>query len=231
MRLLPAAAAALLGLAAVTAPLSAQNGVVDEGTLLVSRNGASVGREAFRIVRVDGGDGVFMATAQGSYGSRRLAPALSVSEDGRPLLYRLEAREGSAAPERVQATARAGRLSVLLHRGGGESAKDYVLGPRTLVVDDDVLHHHAFLAALLGTTAKVEAVTIVVPRSGRQLRGTLTAVGDETVEVGGRPVPARHLTLALPGDVRDVWVDARGRLLKVAIASQGIVAVREEPPR
>jgi hypothetical protein len=230
MRLLPVAALAVLGLAH-TAPLRAQNGVVDEGTLLVSRNGAQVGRETFRIVRVDGGDGVFMATAQGSYGARRLAPALSVSEDGRPLLYRMETREGAEGQERVQATARAGRLSVLLHTGRGESAKDYVLGGGSVLIDDEVLHHHVFLASLLGAAPRADAVSVVIPSAGRQLRGTLTAAGDETVEIAGRAVPARHLTLTLPDGARDVWVDARGRLLKVAIASQGIVAVREEPPR
>jgi hypothetical protein len=30
---------------------------------------------------------------------------------------------------------------------------------------------------------------------------------------------------------RDLWVDAAGRVLKVAIASRGLVAQRNEPPR
>lgn len=230
MRLLLAAALGVLGLATAS-PLRAQAGVVDEGTLLVSRNGALVGRETFRIVRVDGGEGVYMATAQASYGTRRLAPALSLSEEGRPLLYRLEARDGSTAQERVQATARAGRLSVVLHTAGTESAKDYVLSPGTLVLEDEVLHHHVFLGNLLGGAPRAEAVSVVIPRDGKQLRGSVTAVGEESVEVGGRGVPARHLMLTLPDGDRDVWVDARGRLLKVSIPRLGIVAVREAPPR
>lgn len=230
MRLLPAAALLFAGLASAS-PLAGQNTVMDEGTLIVSRNGAAVGREAFRIVRVDGGEGVFMATAQGSYGTRRLVPALTVSEEGRPLLYRLETRDGSASQERVQATARAGRLSVLLHTSGGESAKDFVVGGGSVILDEEVLHHHVFLASLRPDAPSAHPVNVVIPRAGRQVRGMLSVPGTESVEIGGRAVPARHLTLTLPDGARDVWVDEEGRLLKVVIGSQGIVAIREAPPR
>lgn len=224
--------ATALGLAAA-APLAraaAQNTIVDEGTLIVVRNGAVVGRETFRIVEVDGGEKVFTATAQVSHGTRRLTPALSVSATGNPLLYRMELREGTTVQERLQATARPGRLSVLLQTDGGEAAKDYVLGSGALVLDDDIYHHYAFVPAARAGGAGSE-VMVVVPRSGRQLRATLAAVGEEQVEIGGRTVPATHYVLTLPGGARDVWADANGRLLRVSLPALALTATREELPR
>ena len=55
--------------------------------------------------------------------------------------------------------------------------------------------------------------------------------GEEPVAVDGQLLPATRLVLALPDGSRDVWVDSRGRLLKVALPSQGITAVRDERPR
>jgi hypothetical protein len=56
--------------------------------------------------------------------------------------------------------------------------------------------------------------------------------GAATVSIGGRMLPARHLALVEPGGAsRELWVDAQGRVLKVTIASRGVTAVRDDPPR
>jgi len=50
--------------------------------------------------------------------------------------------------------------------------------------------------------------------------------------VGGDPIMARHIKLTEPsGAVRDLWVDAQGRVLKVQLGAQGLTAVRDEPPQ
>lgn len=217
------AAALLIALPAI-AP--AQRPVIDEGTLLVSRNGARAGRESFRIQAAENGR-FLTATGQSVLGDVRITPALSVdSASGTPMLYRVEARTGSGA-ERLQATGRPGRLSAAFHRAGGESAKEYVLNGHVVVLDDDLYHQYALLP-LLGWTGRV---TVIVPRQGSQQAGTLSERGPTTVQVDGQVVPARHLVLELAGGHHDIWVDARGRLLRVAIPSRGVEAVREEMPR
>lgn len=217
------AAALLLALPAV-AP--AQRPVMDEGTLLVSRNGTRVGRESFRIQAAEKGR-FLTATGQSVVGDVRITPALSVdSASGTPVLYRVEARSGGTA-ERLQATGRPGRLSAAFHRAGGESAKEYVLTGKVVVLDDELYHQYALLP-LLGWTGPV---TVIVPRQGSQLAAVLTDRGAAFVRVDGTDVPARHLVLELAGGHHDIWVDSRGRLLRVAIPSRGVEAVREELPR
>lgn len=217
------AAALLLALPAV-AP--AQRPVIDEGTLLVSRNGARAGRESFRIQAAENGR-FLTATGQSVLGDVRITPALSVdSATGTPMLYRVEARTGGSS-ERLQATGRPGRLSAAFHRAGGESAKEYVLSGHVVVLDEDLYHQYALLP-LLGWTGRV---TVIVPRQGSQQAGTLSDRGSSTVRVDGKDVAARHLVLEVDGGPRDIWVDSQGRLLRVAIRSLGVDAVREEVPR
>ena len=56
-------------------------------------------------------------------------------------------------------------------------------------------------------------------------------MGLEPVEVGGKSVTATHYSLVSGGVRRDFWLDASGRLLRVEIPSQQLVATREELPR
>lgn len=218
--------AALL-LAAVPSTSPAQRPVMDEGTLLISRNGTRVGREAFRVQATENGR-FLTATGQVVHGELRVTPALSVdSASGTPVLYRIETRASGGATERLQATGRPGRLSVVSQRAGGESAKEFVLTGRVVILDDDTYHQYALLP-LLGLAGPV---TVVIPRQGRQIQGILTNRGAGSVRIDGRDVAARHLVLEVAGDSRELWVDHAGRLLKVTIPSQGIEAVREELPR
>jgi hypothetical protein len=54
---------------------------------------------------------------------------------------------------------------------------------------------------------------------------------NQEVELGNGKVPARHLKVVdAAGIAIDVWRDAERRVLRVAIQSRGIVAVRDAPP-
>lgn len=226
MRLSSPAAALLL--AVLGTPAAAQRApLLDEGTLLVSHNGARVGRESFRIQAAENGR-YLTATAQAAHGESRLAPALSVdSATGMPVLYRVEFRPGDGTVERLQATGRPGRLSAVAQRAGGESAKEYVLSGSVVVLDADVYHQYA-LIPLLRLSGRV---TVVTPRSGVQRAGSIVDRGSSTIRVDRRDISARHFAVEMPDGRHDVWVDAGGRLLKVAIPGRGIEAVREEAPR
>ncbi|MBA3889985.1 MAG: hypothetical protein H0X64_05595 [Gemmatimonadaceae bacterium] len=217
-------AAALLLALPVVAP--AQRPVIDEGTLVVSKNGARAGRESFRIQAAENGR-FLTATGQSVLGETRITPALSVdSASGTPMLYRVEARSGGTS-ERLQAAGRPGRLSAAFQRAGGESAKEYVLSGNVVVLDDDVYHQYALLA-LLGWSGRV---TVIVPRQASQQAATLTDRGASSVRVDGRDVPARHFILETAGGSHEFWVDGQRRLLRVSIPGRGVEAVREELPR
>ena len=207
-------------------PVSAQQATLDEGTLIVSRGGAAIGRESFRIVQAADEGRVLTSTAQIAYGDRRISPTLSADGAGSALLYRVEVRNKGQVDERLQASARGGRLSAVRHTPGGESSKEYVVAAGAFVIDDEVLHQHAILAL----TRSAGPLTIVIPRGNTQLSGRLVDRGQDTLTVDGRRVTATRWALELPTGTHDFWADGRGRLLKVALPAKGIVAVREELP-
>lgn len=220
-----AATLALLGAAAPT-PLLAQDVVPasDEGMLLLRRGSEVIGREAFRIARGADGNVLYSLSATVSLGDRRITPSLSTDGSGTPLLYRAEASTGGSRTERVRATGRPGRLSAVLQQTGAESAKEYILGSRALLLDEDVYHQYALVPLAAGG-----AVTVVVPRRGQQLAARVERRGEATVTVDGRAVPASHWAVVAPDGVREVWLDPAGRLLRVSAG--GVTATREELPR
>ena len=73
---------------------------------------------------------------------------------------------------------------------------------------------------------------MVVPHRNVQVMMRIEDRGPASVTVGGQSLPGRALVLIEPGGAnREIWVDAQGRVLKVAIPSRGITALRDEPPR
>ena len=209
---------------------SGQGQTVDEGTFLISRAGAPAGRESFRIVRSPSASGeVFRATAQISIGERRVVPALSTDSTGTPESYVVAVQDGAGPAIRLQARARPGRLSALLQTPHGESAREYIIPPTTVLLDDDIAHQ-LFFVTLSGR--QPGSLTVVDPLSGRQTRATLERRGSESLSIGGQEVQATHYALAsaeLPR--RDFWVDAVGRVLKVSCTAHQLTAVRDELPR
>ena len=97
-----------------------------------------------------------------------------------------------------------------------------------LLLDDEVIHHHWFLAL----RSRNGSIPVVVPRQGN-VQGTVTmsTVGQETLQIGNHDLAATHLRATMSGgQVHDLWVDGSGRLLKVALPAKGLVAVRDDPP-
>jgi hypothetical protein len=227
MRRLLGLALALTAVATSARRAHPQGTPFDEGTFVVTRNGAVVGKEAFRILRSSGHKQLYTSTAQCAFGEKRIAPALSADGAGVPLLYRVEVKNGGDVEERLQATGRPGRLHAVLQTRTGESSKEYVVTNGALILDDDVVHHHFFVPL----ARRSGEVTVVVPRRNSQVTGRVDERGNEKVRVDGKDVSAVHYVITLPDGARDLWFDEGGRLLKVAMPARGVVALREELPR
>ena len=223
----PLAIALALAASAFASPAPAQGTTVDEGTFVVTRNGAVVGKEAFRILRSSSGGRLYTSTAQCAFGERRMSPALSADASGVPLLYQLEVKNGGDLEERLRATGRPGRLNAVLQTRTGESAKEYVVAGGALILDEDVYHQHFFVPL----AQRSGAVTVVVPRRNTQVAARVEDLGRDKVRIDGKDVAAIHLIITLPDGARDLWFDDSGRLLKVAVPARGLVALREELPR
>jgi hypothetical protein len=205
----------------------AQGAPVDEGTFVVTRHGALVGKEAFRILRSSSRGQLYTSTAQCAFGDRRISPTLSADGSGVPLLYQVEVKNGGDVEERLRATGRPGRLHAVLQTRTGESSKEYVVTSGALILDDDVFHQHFFVPL----ARRSGAVTVVVPRRNSQVTGRVEERGTDKIRVDGKEVLAVHFVVTLPDGARDLWFDEGGRLLKVALPARGLIALREELPR
>ena len=222
---------AVLALSASTAlPAVAQVTTLDEGTFTITRNGTPVGRESFSIRSSPGGIGgpVVQARATVSYDDRRLTPVLKSDANGSPTEYQLEVRAGANASEVLKGVIRRGRFSATMQTPRGENLKEYVVSEGALVLDEDVFHQYYFLAR----GNRTGAVPVVVPHRNVQVVMRIEDRGPASVTIGGQSIAGRALVLVEPGGAnREIWVDSQGRVLKVAIPSRGLLALRDEPPR
>jgi hypothetical protein len=206
----------------------AQVATVDEGSFTITVNGARAGREDFRIRSTPGAGGTeVVATANVSYGTRRVSPQLQADSMGVPIRYVVQVKDGPGVDERVEGMVGRGRVSASVKNSRGESASEFVVSQRAVVIDDDVFHQYYFL-----TRRSPGPVSVIVPRRNAQVVMQLAEVGTDKVSIGGSTIDARRFAITDPGGAnREVWADAAGRLLKVAIPSRGIVALRDDPPR
>ncbi len=210
-------------------PLAAQETVVDEGTFVITRNNAPIGREAYRIVAAAAGGGqAYRATATISFDSSRISLRLTTDSAGAPLTYQAEVRVHGRLEARVDGNGRPGVFSTLAKTPDGESARDYVMGPNPLLLDSEAFDPYYF--ALL--PPKRARFSVINPRAGTQATFRLEERGQEPIRVGRGTITARHFALVgADGASRDVWVDGQGRLLRVAIPARGLIAQRDEAPR
>lgn len=202
--------------------------VADEGSFTISVGGRTAGRENFRISATTRGDVTeYVARADVTYGDRKVTPELRTGPDGAVVSYEVTTRSGGSTESWRGALTR-GRLNATIASGRGTSAREYIVPAGTLVLDDEIIHQHWFLAL----RARSGSMSVVVPRRADvQSTVTMTTVGEETLQVGNHDLPATHLRAVLGGgEVHEIWVDKSGRLLKVALPARNLVAIRDDPP-
>jgi hypothetical protein len=219
---------ALVCLLTAVPAASAQVTTLDEGSFTLFVGAERVGREEFSIRRVpDGGRFVLLSQATIAWDDRRLAPALRTDSLGVPLSYQMEVRTEGRVGTRVSATAAGSRLALRVTTDRGESARQLPVADRTVILDDEVVHHHYFVVRQGAGT-----MSVIVPRRLGREDVVVTVRPSTAIEIGTGTVPARHFLVTDPaGVVTDVWVDADGRLLRLAVPARGFVAIRDEPPR
>lgn len=223
---------ALVAALACPVVLAAQVVTADEGSFTVSRDGARIGREEFRIVRQPAAGGQeYVARGQMAYGDRRMTAALRTDATGAPLGYQVEVRNGPETETRLTGTIVHGRFSAQVRTPRGEAASEFPAGDGTVIVDDEIYHQFYFLS-LGGRLAGASSdVPMLVPRHNAQSTVRVSRQGSDAVSIGGESIAATRLVVTGAGaPERQVWVDASGRVLKVAVPSQRVIALRDDPP-
>ncbi len=144
---------------------------------------------------------------------------VELGADSLPRVVQFEASNGD--DRRVLAQFGARRLTIRTISAEGESAREYPAAGRNLVVDDSVF---SLYAVPPGTASG--PVRLVSPRNDTRTDYQLTDRGTESTLVAGERLSLRHLVFTAGTDVRHVWYDAAGRLMKVEIPSRRLVAER-----
>ncbi len=226
--ILTAAALAVL----VPVWVEAQSVVLDEGSFEISIDGRRAGTEEFSIRRSGvGPNAQTIATAEITLsvpeGRLDMRPALQVIGRGITITA-YQTKVSGAREEEVFVTAADGRFLLRMRSDRGEQERELRAVPGTLIIDRNVAHQHYFI-----THRMLEAsgsIAVMIPGEGRQYQVTVTEVGEEQVQVGGRTLQSRHLQLTTGSETRDLWVDADGRVLRVTDPASGYSAIRTRPP-
>jgi len=206
----------------------AQVRTIDQGSFTITMNNQRIGREDFSVVEdASTQNPVVRAKAIVEYRERglRLQPLLTVNAAGASTEYEIVVRGGPIQKWTGQIERNRVRSFVSSERG--QSAKEFVVSVGAMVLDDDVFHQYYFLAKRAGDGP----IPVIVPQRNAQSTVTVTRDGTERFEIGNSQIEAQKLVVTeASGPTREVWVDAQGRVLRVAMQSRGIVATRDEPP-
>jgi len=207
---------------------AAQVRTIDQGSFTVTTNNQRTGREDFSIVEDASTPNVrIYAKATVEYRERglKLQPLLTANAAGASTEYDITVRGGSL--QRWTGTIDRNRVRSMIFSERGQAAKEFVVSVGAMVLDDDVFHQYYFLAKRAGDGP----IPVIVPQRNAQSTVTVTREGTERFEIGNAQIEAQKLAVTeASGPTREVWVDAQGRVLRVAIPSRGLVATRDEPP-
>jgi hypothetical protein len=221
---------ALIALSLAARIAAGQATVVDEGSFTISRGGNRIGREDFSIRHVPTTAGAFETLTRGLVvlGPRRLTVDLSADSIGLPARFQSKTTGEGRTSDTYRAEVVGRRLSARSLRSSGESARELLLPDACLLVEDGVLHLLQFVVARGSGT-----VQAMVPARGVIVTLTVEDAGADRVSIAFQSIAARKFIVREGGSalVREVWTDARGRLLKVAIPSEQLLGVRDDAPR
>lgn len=208
---------------------------LDVGSFTITVNGQRAGREQFSIQRIESNDGgTVELRSESAVGETRTALRLEADSAGTPVRFSVEARDGAELTLRLGGQRVRGRFATLARSVTGEAAREYLLRPGAVVVEDDGVVQYALLVR--GRTLRPGAgVTLpsLTPTANSQgaVRVVLEADDDVVVIAGARRVAQRYRIVTSTGEVRLVWAEAGGLLLRLSIPSRGLEALRDDVPR
>ncbi|WP_337171135.1 hypothetical protein [Gemmatimonas aurantiaca] len=208
---------------------------LDEGSFTILLRGQRVGREQFSVQQLAGADGaVFELRAESAQGDRRTAMRLEADSAGTPVRYSLEEREGAEQTLRLGGQRIRGRFTTLARSVNGEAAREYLLRPGALVVEDEGLVQHALLVRMpLRVPGEAATRPSLTPAANSQgaVHIVLEATADTVTIAGARRIAQRWRVVTASSEIRMVWADPEGRLLRITIPSRGLEARRDDVPR
>ncbi len=203
--------------------LHAQDVVLDEGRFTLFIEGREAGSESFEIHRLGMGQSArIVATATVSLGGTEMRPTLEASPDFRVTGYQNRVTGAREADLSVVLNGR--RYVSRMSSAEGEVQREYRAAPRTTVLENRVSHQYYFLAQFIdGGSGPMLALS---PVDGEQARLEVVSTETEPFRLGDQQLDARHIRLQGGGELRELWIDDQGRVLRVEIPAIGFRAER-----
>ncbi len=208
---------------------------IDVGSFTLFLAGQRAGREQFSMRRVDTPDGgVLELRAESAIGESRSAMRLETDSAGTPVRYSLEERRGAEITLRLGGQRVRGRFATIARGITGEAAREYLLLPQAIILEEDGLLPYALLVR--GRRAEVgvgQSIPTLSPSANRQgvVRLVLETVRDTVIIAGARRPAWRWRAVTVSGDARTIWADPDGRLLRILLPARGLEALRDDVPR
>lgn len=208
---------------------------LDVGSFTIFVAGQRAGREQFSIRRIQSQDGATLELrAESASGEQRTAMRLETDSAGTPVRYSLEERRGAELTRRLGGQRIRGRFATIARGVTGEAAREYLLAPNAIILEEDGLLQYALLVR--GRSAEVGAaltIPTLTPTENRQgvVRLVLETRADTVIIAGARRPAFRWRAVTVSGDARTIWADAEGRLLRVLLQARGLEALRDDVPR
>jgi hypothetical protein len=220
------------------ASVGTQGSIADQGSFTVLQAGVKVAREVFTIREAPPPDVGYVLEGAVVYPARRVVPILRTDSGGTPIRYEVDEFAGDRRESQLTLSVTRGRGSERVQTRRGESATEFKVAQGTRLLDDDVFAQYYFIARATVRSQPHSSGPVqgmVVPLLVPQREGTVTApvtvIGNERLDIAGQSRTAIHLRIVpSDGDVRDIWADAQGRLLRIAIPARGLVALRDDVP-
>lgn len=197
---------------------------VDDAVFVLHRNGVVVGEEHVSLHRMGlGQDARFIGQSEVRLrDGTEMRPRLEASPDMRPTTYQNKFT-GAEAGEVI--LSRAGRrLIARVQTASGEAQREFRVTGTTVILEPEVVLLYYFLRPWSGTPGA--DLTVLEPRSGAQARYTLEQSGSEEIRIGRLTVSTVRVRLRAGDDVREIWFDDEGRVIRLEIPSTGFRAER-----
>ncbi|MDE2982324.1 MAG: hypothetical protein OXU74_14125 [Gemmatimonadota bacterium] len=201
---------------------------LDRGRFRLFLDGSEMGTEDFAIQRIGSGeaqetlargavrmnDGRVVTTIL-----RTVGPAMAFSE--------YEAIVRGADTLQVRVLNAGDRLRRVTVAPWGEEEQEFRASPRTMIFDAGVAHHYFVIGGFLARGAADTTLHAFEPRSEREDWAADLDIGSETITLEGEQVEATRVRIVSGDQVRTVWFDGSGRLVRVEVPTDGFVAQRE----
>jgi hypothetical protein len=208
---------------------TAQGVVVDQGQFAIRIDGRSVGTEDFVIRRAGLGmdDAIFangVVTLRRDGSTQEIRPLLRATPpDGIPDSYQVTVAGQGAMEVHL---ARSGRRYIASIRSSvGDEDREYQARVDTRLLERNVAHHYYFLR----DAREGRETHTIEPLSRTQTMLTPGPRIDEELQIGPNLVSARRVEfVSVEGDVRVVWFDRQGRVVRVEIPALRYVAERTD---